>query len=259
MQTVAVEGGALEIAEHGAGRPLVLLHSLLTDSSAFDRVVPDLAREHRVILVNLPGFGRSSSVGASIERIADRVAALFSTLELPRNTDLLGNGFGGFVAGMLAIRHGSRFDRLVLANTGAGFSEAGRTAFHTMANRVREHGMPGVIDIAITRLFPQSYIDANAAIVEERRRVLLRNDPERFAQACLALADLDMREGIAGIRNPTLILVGSLDTATPPAMSQELARGIPGAAYVELPACGHAPMIQAPEAFLGAVKPFLVL
>lgn len=79
MQTVAVEGGALEIAEHGAGPPLVLLHSLLTDSPAFDRVVPDLARGHRVILVNLPGFGRSSPVEPSIERIADRVAALFST------------------------------------------------------------------------------------------------------------------------------------------------------------------------------------
>lgn len=86
--------------------------------------------------------------------------------------------------------------------------------------------------------------------------MLLSNDPERFAQACLALADLDMRKGIGGIRNPTLVLVGSLDSATPAAMSRELAQSISGAQYVELPACGP-PMIQAPGDFLAAVEPFL--
>lgn len=258
MQLITVDGGVVEVAQHGAGRPLLLLHSLLTDSSAFDRVVPDLARERRVVVINLPGFGRSTPVGPSIERIADRVAALFAPLELGRDTDVLGNGFGGFVAGMLAIRHGGSFRRLVLANTGAGFSDAGKSAFFTMAARVREHGMAGVIDIAMSRLFPDDYRDANPAVVEERRSVLLRNDPERFAQACLALAALDMRVGVGGVRNPALVLVGSLDSATPPAMSQELAQAIPGARYVELAGCGHAPTIQQPEAFLAELEDFFL-
>jgi 3-oxoadipate enol-lactonase len=257
MKKISVDDGVLEVADHGAGRPLILLHSLLTDSSAFDRVVPDFARDRRAIRINLPGFGGSSPVGSSIEHIADRVAALLPQLELSADADVLGNGFGGFVAGMLAIRHGERFDRLILANTGAGFSESGKAAFHTMASRVREHGMEGVVDIAMRRLFPESYIEANADVVEERRQTLLRNDPERFAQACLALADLDMREHIGGIRNPALVLVGSLDSATPPAMSQELARLLPGSRYVELEGCGHAPMIQAPTTFLAAVTDFL--
>ena len=257
MQTIQVHGGVIEFAEHGEGRPLVLLHSLLTDSSAFDYVAPDLARKRRVIAPNLPGFGHSSPAGGDVEHVADRLAAFFDALELSAGIDVLGNGYGGFVAGMLAIRHGARFDRLVLANTGAGFSDAGKGAFYTIATRVREQGMSGVVDIAISRLFPDDYIEANRSIVEERRRVLLRNDPQRFAQACLSLATLDMREAIRGVKNPTLVLVGSADTATPVGMSQELASLIPGAQYLELPACAHAPMIQAPAAFLAAIKPFL--
>ena len=257
MQTIQVHGGVIEFSEHGEGRPLVLLHSLLTDSSAFDYVVPELARNHRVIAPNLPGFGHSSPAGSDVEHVADRLAAFFDALELTAGIDVLGNGYGGFVAGMLAIRHGTRFDRLVLANTGAAFSDAAKGAFFTMATRVREQGMSGVVDIAISRLFPTDYIDANRSIVEERRRVLLGNDPQRFAQACLSLAALDLREQIKEVRNATLVLVGSADTATPVAMSQELASLIPGAQYVELPGCAHAPMIQAPAAFIAALKPFL--
>ena len=66
-----------------------------------------------------------------------------------------------------------------------------------------------------------------------------------------------MREHIGGIRNPALVLVGSLDSATPPAMSQELAGLLPGSRYVELEGCGHAPMIQAPAAFVATVTDFL--
>src|SRR5665213_130259 len=79
---------ALDIELRGQGRDLVLLHSLLSDRTAFDRIAPRLARERRLVLVNLPGFGASAGVGPG--------------------ADLLGNGFGGFVAVALAVAHGQR-------------------------------------------------------------------------------------------------------------------------------------------------------
>ena len=83
--------------------------------------------------------------------------------------------------------------------------------------------------------------------------------PEDFAAACRALAQFDRRAELGTIRNPTLVVVGLRDTATPPALSYELATGIPGAALVELPQCGHSPHIQDPEGFWQAIKPFLQL
>ena len=64
------------------GKPLVLLHSLLADRSIFDKIVPALAQQRRVIVPDLPGFGASSSAGATIEGIADRIAGLFDALAI---------------------------------------------------------------------------------------------------------------------------------------------------------------------------------
>ncbi len=98
MTSVRLRDGALDIIEAGAGKPIVLLHSLLADRAIFDKIVPILARQRRVIVPDLPGFGSSSSAGATIEGIADRIAGLFDALELGTTADVLGNGFCGFVA-----------------------------------------------------------------------------------------------------------------------------------------------------------------
>lgn len=259
MTSISVRDGVLDIAESGAGKPVVLLHSLLADRTIFDRIVPMLARTRRVIVPDLPGFGGSSSAGATIEGIADRISGLFDALNLGTGADVLGNGFGGFVASTLAIRHRGKFDRLVLADTGLAFSPEGKQSFYAMAERVRQAGMGAIIDVAMKRLFPEDYIAAHPEVFAERRNALLKTNPEFFAEACLALAALDLTSDIATIRNPTLVVVGELDAATPPEMARALARALPEAELIEIPGCGHAPMAQAPEAFIKTISGFLEL
>jgi 3-oxoadipate enol-lactonase len=259
MTSVRLRDGALDIIEAGAGKPIVLLHSLLADRAIFDKIVPILARQRRVIVPDLPGFGGSSSAGATIEGIADRIAGLFDALELGTTADVLGNGFGGFVASALAMRHGATFDRLILADTGVGFTPDGKQSFFAMAERVRQSGMEAIVDVALKRLFPEDFIAANPAIMAERRAALVKTNPEFFAEACHALAALDLTAHIGTIRNPTVVVVGELDAATPPEMARALAKALPGAALIEMPGCGHAPMAQAPEAFIKVVSKFLDL
>jgi len=109
----------LDVMRQGRGRNLVLLHSLLSDRTAFDRIAPRLAAERTVWLVNLPGFGASAPAGPALEDVADRIAEQLTAIGLEGPADLLGNGFGGFVSVALAVRHGGLFDRLVLVDTGA--------------------------------------------------------------------------------------------------------------------------------------------
>jgi 3-oxoadipate enol-lactonase len=108
-------------------------------------------------------------------------------------------------------------------------------------------------------MFPEDFLAANPAIAKERKASLRAARPAHFAAACRALARFDMRAELAGIRNPALVVVGLRDTATPPALSHELAAGIAGAKLVELPDCGHSPHIQDPAGFWRAIKPFLDL
>ena len=192
MAIIEAAGARVDVAQAGEGRNLVLLHSLLTDRSAFDCVAPTLSRKRRLTLVNLPGYGGSSPAGTDIESYADRVAAVLEALRLPRDTDVLGNGFGGFIAVMLAVRHGKRFDRLIAAPALAGFPEAAKAPFHRMASLVSSQGMGAVLDAAIQRMLPAAFIEKNPEIVAERRQSLAKADPACFATACLALARLDL-------------------------------------------------------------------
>lgn len=250
---------ALDVVRQGTGRNLVLLHSLLSDRTAFDRVAPRLAAERTVWLVNLPGFGASAPTGPGLEDFADRIAEQLQAMGLSGPTDLLGNGFGGFVSVALAVRHGRLFDRLVLVDTGAAIPPEGKPAFHGMAQRVEAGGMEAVLATALQRMFPDDFLAAHPEIAEERKASLRAMQPVHFAAACRALARFDRRADLAAIGNPALVIVGLRDTATPPALSRELAAGIPGARLVELAHCGHSPHIQDPEGFWQAIKPFLAL
>jgi 3-oxoadipate enol-lactonase len=257
MPLISTPTGKLDVEHIGEGRDLILLHSLLTDRSAFDRVAPALAKRRRLCLVNLPGYGSSEPQGQTVDAYADAVAGMIQTLKLPQQTDVLGNGLGGFTALALAIRHGALFDRLIIVDALAGFPEAGKGPLRALSNTVREQGMAAGLDAAIRRMFPPAYIEAHPEVVEERKRVLRRMNPETFSSLCLALASTEMAAQLPQIRNPTLVLAGALDATTAPDLVRKVAEGIPGARFAEIPGCGHCPQIEKPEAFLDLLEPFL--
>lgn len=234
-------------------RDLVLLHSLLTDRSAFDSVKGPLGKEFRVHVPDLPGYGGSPSRGeATIAAYADRIAP-----EIPPGAAVLGNGFGGFVALAMAIRHGARFGKLIVADALAQFPEANKAPLRGLAGKVREHGMAGAIDIALGRMFPPAFQQANAAVVAERKRALEAMNPAHFVESIGALVGLDFRADLQKIVNPTLVMVGALDLTTPAPLVRALAQGIPGARFVEIADAGHCPQLEKPQEFIAAVSGFL--
>jgi 3-oxoadipate enol-lactonase len=261
MTLVTTPHGSLDVVSRGAGPDLVLLHSLLIDRSAYELVTPALARTHRVHLVALPGFDGSTPLdgdgSAGVEAYADRVAEGLRALPLEPGAALLGNGFGGFIAVALAVRHGDLFERLLLIDTAAGFPEAAREAFKVMGEKVQAGGMGAIADIAARRIFHEAYLAAHPEAVEARRTVLRRFDPAAFVAACRALERVDLWGMLGGIRQKTLVMVGALDAATPVPLAERLARDIPGAAFILLPDCGHCPPLEQPEIFLAKVAPFL--
>src|SRR3954465_11447529 len=98
-------GGTVNAAQSGKGPPLFLFHSLLSDRASFDAIVPELAKSFRVIVPELPGFGRSSAVTGGLAAIADRMADMVKDAARGEQAIVLGNGYGGFVALQMAIRH----------------------------------------------------------------------------------------------------------------------------------------------------------
>jgi 3-oxoadipate enol-lactonase len=257
MRTIRINGATAEYRQAGNGPDLLLLHSLLTDISVFERILPSLVRTHRVTCLNLPGFGASDPVAlTTVGEHADYVARVMDALSLSPTVDVFGNGFGAFVALELAIRHGTRMSRLMVADTAAAFPEPAKAPFRGMAERVRANGISAILDTAIGRMFPPAFQAAHPEVVAARKAALAPVDPSCFARACVALAALDLRPRLANIRNPTLVMCGVLDQTTPPALAREVAIAIPGAAYLDIENSGHCPMLEQPDALVSMIDAF---
>jgi 3-oxoadipate enol-lactonase len=257
MATIRMNGATAEYQQAGNGPDLLLLHSLLTEMSVFERVLPSLARTHRVTCLNLPGFGASDPVELnSVGEHADQVARAMDALLLPLSVDVFGNGFGAFVALELAVRHGGRMRRLMVADTAPAFPEPAKAPFRAMAEKVRATGISAILDAAIGRMFPPAFQVAHPELVAARKAALAEVDARCFARACLALATLDLRPRLAGIHNPTLVMCGALDQTTPPALAREVADAIPGAVYRDIEDSGHCPMLEQPEVLVSMIESF---
>lgn len=251
----------IRIDREGAGPPLVLVHSLLTDARAFELVAPRLSARFELHQVWLPGFGGSEPLADPSPTLFDIAGALAETLEETGTTGpevaVAGNGFGSFVCVALAACHGDLFGPLIVANGGAAFSEPRRAAFTTMSDLVSNSGMEAVVETAVRRIFTEDYLAAHPEAIGERRAVLLEIDPGSFAASCRALRDMDLRPHLGAIANRTLVIAGGADNTTPPEMGAELAAGLPNAAFVTIDDCGHCPPLESPAAFCDAVEGFL--
>jgi 3-oxoadipate enol-lactonase len=248
----------LDVRVSGNGRPLVLLHSLLQDRSSYDELARRLRRQRRACNVNLPGFG-ASPAAEPLAGYADRLADGLGRLGIGDAVDICGNGLGGFVALTLAARHPQRVNRLVLVGSAIRFPDPGRATFRAMADRAEAAGMAPLTDQAMLRMFPADYIEAHPERIAPMRRVFESIEPKVFAAACRALARLDLSDDLALIRQPTLVVVGEQDAATGASLGEALAKALPMGEIVVLKGAGHAPHIQAPDAFVAAIAPFLGL
>lgn len=259
MQLLHVNGAAVDIRQAGRGRDLVLLHSLLTELSVFDGLLPALAQQHRITLINLPGYGLSTPRPSltTVEAYADHVADVLAALALPRSTDIFGNGFGGFVSVALAARHGTRFSRLFVADALPGFPPAGKEPLRGMAARVGAEGMAAVLDTAVARMFPPAFIAAHPEVVASRKQALASADAPSFARACCGLAALELAPVLGSIRNAAFVTAGALDATTPAAGAEALAKGIRGAKFEPIADCGHCPMLEQPQALVSLLQKFL--
>ncbi len=254
MENLVAAGGALTAVRTGQGPDLVILHSLLTDRTAFDPVVPRLAERRRVTLLNLPGFHGSAPVEGTMAAYVERVREGFDELGIEPGAMLMGNGFGGTVALAFALDHGARLSRLVISDAAASFPDAGKQAFRVMAEKVGQGGMGAIAEIAANRVFHADYLARRPEAIDERRRVLLAIDPTAFQAACRVLVETDLVPRLGGLTLPVLVICGALDQATPPALNRIIAETAPNARYVEIPACGHCPPLENPDAFMAALQ-----
>jgi pimeloyl-ACP methyl ester carboxylesterase len=251
----------------GSGNPVVFLHGFPTSGHLWSDVVPLMPNGHRIVVVDLLGYGRSDRPlkrAVDIRAHAVRVVALLDQLRIERAC-LVGHGLGGGIAQSVAIRHAARVSHLCLVNSVA-FDR-----WPTIEGRLARASLP------LTRFLPPEVF---LAIL---RRDLRRGygDPARAEHSLdhylRPFTGLDGRdallahiralttdetralgEQLSEIRSPTSLVWGQHDRTTPLWVGKRLQQSIPGATLDVVPGVRHFTPEEAPRQIADAIARLLV-
>lgn len=257
MPYLDLDGRRLHYRLDGAaGAPVLLLsNSLGTTLDMWQPQLAALGQHFRLLRYDTRGHGGSTlgDGACSISQLGGDVLALLDALDIER-VHFCGISMGGLTGQWLGVHAPQRLHKLVLCNTAARIGNA--EGWHSRAALVRQSGMAEVAAGAAARWFSADYVAAEAALVAGLIRQLAACDAAGYAACCDALATADLRDAIAGITLPTLVVAGLQDPVTTPGDADFIAGRIVGAQRVDLLA-SHLSSIEAAAAFNNVLLRFL--
>lgn len=264
-----VFGGEVFFLEAGAkNSPTVLLVHGLGDlaSGTWEKVIPDLARDYRVVAVDLPGFGRSSKQNAlyspaNYARFLDWFAEKYTAGPLI----VVGHSLGGAVTLRYAALQPARLQKIVVVDA-AGILHRNVISKTLLDFSLREQfeflpaGPLRGFDSWFDGLFahmPELPVDLDQILGSGLLRGrFLAGDPGRIA--ALALVQEDFSPLLGRIETPTAIVWGAEDAVTPLRTGVVLETVLPRAHLQVIPGAGHLPMFDQPLLFAQALRHALV-
>jgi pimeloyl-ACP methyl ester carboxylesterase len=234
----------------GDGPALVLVHAGVADARMWARQVDELARDHRVITVDLRGYGETPVEAAAKYSDAGDLLAVLDELGVER-VEAVGASYGGYVVQQAASRQPERFSRLVLicAPTDNVQPTEDLRAVWSEENQLLE---AGDVDAA-TDLMVRSWIGPDA---DDEARELLRVMQRRAYELQLPAGDVDNEEYEVEpekIGAPVRLITGAQDFAWFGSCAAYLAERLPNVERIDLPWAGHLPTLERPSEALGLI------
>ncbi len=251
----------LHWVREGQGPVVMLSHALGCDLSMWDAVAERLQQRFTVLRYDARGHGQSAApVGPySMAMLADDAAALI-TAQATGPVHFVGLSMGGMTAQALVARHPQLVKSITIANAALVYGEPAAAMWQARMDTVLQQGVAAVAEGAIQRWFTPEFIadtaGGGAARVAMLRQKLEKIAPEPYVASCAAIAEIDFRDSNPRISCPTLVIAGSRDEATPPALSEAITSSIRGAKLVTLPAA-HLSAVEMPQAFAALLETFV--
>jgi len=271
LRWVNVQDRWMNVVDIGSGPPVIFIHGLSGCWQNWLEQIPLFARDHRVIAVDLPGFGHSEMPveQISISGYADAIDELMEKLDIDA-ARIVGNSMGGFIGAEMAIEHPARIERLVLV-AAAGLSIE---SIRTERTKGVRHRAENLIFFSLAHVVSRSH---QVALRPRLRAALLMTvaaHPTRlpgplaaqqvlgsgkpgFSDALEAMCRYPLRDRLEKIACPTLILWGDKDILVPVKDASVFEELIPDSRKIIYTDTGHVSMMERPARFNSDVKAFL--
>ncbi|MFJ2172546.1 alpha/beta fold hydrolase [Streptomyces sp. NPDC087851] len=251
------------------GRPdgpvVMLAHGFGCDQNMWRLVVPALAEDHRVVLFDYVGSGRSDLSAWSRERYSSLEGYARDVLEICRELDLrevafVGHSVSAMVGALAGVTEPERFAKLVMIGPSPRYTDDGDY----------RGGFSGADIEELLESLDSNYLGWSAAMApvimgnperpelgQELTNSFCATDPDIARVFARTTFLSDSRADLVKVRTPTLVLECSQDVIAPRGVGAFVQASIPGSRLVTLDATGHCPQLSAPDATSRAILSFL--
>jgi pimeloyl-ACP methyl ester carboxylesterase len=265
LETVDTPHGPIATAQAGSGPPLLAIHGLGGTKASFLPTLALMRRTHRVIAVDLPGFGDSvKPLRAPFDApyFAAVMTAVLDALGVDR-AHVAGNSMGGRIALELALTASDRVEKLVLLSPAMAWLRPRRWAPVVRLLRPELTMVPMPVEGLVRRLVPGGRDGWAAAGVDEFMRAFSTARGRHAFHAAARSIYLDRPHGddglwsrLGGMTHESLFVWGRRDRLVPIGFMKHVERTFPDARHLELD-CGHVPQVERPRETHEAMRDFL--
>lgn len=255
MENVRCEGSNICYSDQGKGEVIVLLHGFCGSSEYWEKVIPLLTANYRVIAPDLRGHGASDApLGAyTIEQMADDVLSVLDALEIPE-CYLLGHSLGGYITLSFAQRYASRLKGFgLIHSSGYPDSEEARENRLKSVSTINNEGIFAFVDQLVPGLFAPG---AAPQLLERAKEIGYKTPPQGAVGAAMAMRERpDRRDVISATTLPVLLVAGAEDSKVSP--ERTFTSDNPNVTKATISGVGHMSMLEAPERLSQIIKDFM--
>lgn len=236
------------VVDDGIGTPVVFLHGLVGLNDHWEDVAVRVRDRARCVMIELPLLELTGD-DCSIDGVT-ALTAKFLEHYLGQPAVVVGNSFGGHVALRLALERPDLVRGLVLAGS-SGLLE------RTMVREVQIRPTREWLVEKIGELFFDRSKMRDEDVDRAHRELTRRGGARAIVKLSRSARRNHLGDELHRITQPTLLVWGKDDVVTPPEAAYEFAKKLPDSRLVWFDRCGHAPMIECPEEFAGALSRFV--
>ena len=252
-----IDNNKIRYLEEGSSEnTLLLLHGLGASAERWEDVIPLFAKEYRVIVPDLVGFGHSDKpmVDYTMEYFSEFTSKFVESIGI-KKLNIIGSSLGGQIAAEYAVNHNDKIRKLVLV------SPSGVMKYATPAlNSYISAALYPNNDTALTAFQTMSCMDDidEKTVSEFVERMQLPNAKMAFMSTLLGLSNAKViTEKLNMITVPTMIVWGENDPVIPIEYAQSFVSGINDCRFYKMLGCGHTPYVENSEKFFQIVVDFL--
>ncbi|WP_342063878.1 3-oxoadipate enol-lactonase [Acinetobacter pittii] len=233
---------------------LVFSNSLGTDHGMWQSQVSELKSHFNVITYDTRGHGESEVISdTTLQNLAEDVVDILDALSVEK-AHFCGISMGGITGLWLGIHHPERFLSITVANSAAKIGQA--EAWLSRADSVEQNGLAELVKTTHTRWFSEKFDYQHNVVAQTTIQSLANTPAQGYANACRALAYVDLRDEIAQIQIPVLLVAGTEDPVTTVADAEFMQRAINNSQIAKLEA-SHLSNIEQPQKFTQELTRFI--